>query len=193
MLFDINKLREYPLRTKKFSLRLYHQNLDMSKKTFTLSSNDLGGNFTDEFVMDGNGCSGGNKSPHLAWKNAPEGAKSFAVFMHDPDAPTASGFWHWAVYNIPKDIDELPSGAGSTNQDLLPEGAVMGTNDTGQAQYNGPCPPKGDFTHRYIITVYALGEEKLDIDENTPIALAEFMMVTGPMLGKASIICHYKH
>lgn len=165
----------------------------MSKSTFSLYSNDLGGNFTDEFVMNGSGCSGGNKSPHLTWENAPEGTKSFAVLMHDPDAPTASGFWHWAVYNIPGTVNELQSGAGSTNQDLLPKGAVMGTNDTGQERYDGPCPPKGDFTHRYIITIYALSEEKMDLDENTPIALAEFMMVTGSMLGKASIICHYKH
>src|SRR6516162_8965033 len=47
------------------------------------------------------GCKGGNTSPALAWSGAPAGTQSFALLMHDPDAPTGSGWWHWIVYNIP--------------------------------------------------------------------------------------------
>ena len=59
------------------------------------------------------GCTGENKSPALEWKNPPAGTKSFALMVHDPDAPTGSGFWHWVVYNIPADATSLPEGASS--------------------------------------------------------------------------------
>ena len=65
------------------------------QRTFTLTSKDLGGEATKVQEFNGFGCSGENQSPQLAWTNAPEGTKSFAITMYDPDAPTGSGFWHW--------------------------------------------------------------------------------------------------
>ncbi len=62
------------------------------QQTFTLSSNNLGGEATINEEFNGFGCIGENKSPQLSWKNAPEGTKSFAVTMYDPDAPTGSGW-----------------------------------------------------------------------------------------------------
>ncbi len=164
----------------------------MAEKTFTLISNDLGGSFTHEQVMDSFGCSGKNISPHLKWENPPAGTKSFTVTMHDPDAPTDSGFWHWAVFNIPASTNELQSGAGDPEKDLLPKGAFMGRSDAGEYAYKGPCPPEGDFTHRYIITVYALNSEKVESDENTPLAQAMFKIVSGAELGRASLLVYFK-
>lgn len=164
----------------------------MSKSTFTLSSNDLGGTFSKDQVMNNFGCTGNNVSPHLKWENAPEGTKGFAVTIHDPDAPTDSGFWHWAVFNIPADVNELPAGAGDPSKNLLPEKAFMGRADTGNHQYDGPCPPEGDFTHRYIISVYALNTDDLPFNEDTPLAQSAFQIATSLEIARASLIAYYK-
>ena len=73
------------------------------QKTFTLSSNDLGGQATINEEFNGFGCTGENQSPQLSWENAPKGTKSFAVTMYDPDAPTGSGWWHWVVFDIKRE------------------------------------------------------------------------------------------
>ena len=72
-----------------------------AQNTFTLSSKDLGGQTTKSQEFNGFGCTGDNESPQLSWENAPEGTKSFAITMYDPDAPTGSGWWHWLVFDIP--------------------------------------------------------------------------------------------
>ena len=83
-------------------------------QTFTLESPDLkSGAFDNKHVLNGFGCNGQNVSPTLEWRNVPSGAKSLALQVYDPDAPTGSGFWHWAVYNIPPTATGLPQGAGN--------------------------------------------------------------------------------
>ncbi len=78
---------------------------------FTLNSPDIPkkSNMKEAQVFSGFGCSGQNISPALAWKNFPAEAKSFALMVHDPDAPTGSGWWHWVVYNIPAKVTSLTS------------------------------------------------------------------------------------
>ena len=139
----------------------------------TVTSPDIksGGKIANEQVFNGWDCTGKNVSPALAWSGAPKGTKSFAISMYDPDAPTGSGFWHWWVANIPASVTSLPKGAGSGTG--LPEGAVQPHNDFSLAGYGGPCPPKGK-PHHYVITVYALKVDKLDVDANASAAVFGF-------------------
>lgn len=135
---------------------------------FQLSSPDLAmGTFDQRFVLQGFGCTGANVSPALEWRNLPRGTRSLALMLHDPDAPTGSGFWHWAVYNIPASATGLPQGAGNAAA-TLPAPAARGMNDfhdtgvtRGNGNYGGPCPPVADRPHRYVFTLYALDVEDL--------------------------------
>jgi Raf kinase inhibitor-like YbhB/YbcL family protein len=100
-------------------------------------------------------CSGKQISPPLAWSDIPQGAKSLALIVDDPDAP--GGIWvHWVVYNLPPDASGLPEGASQPNQPPagLPSGAQQGKNSWGRSDYGGPCPPSGQ--HRYFFKLYAL-------------------------------------
>lgn len=140
-------------------------------KVFTDSQVD--GRFPAAQFANGFGCQGGNQSPHITWQGAPEGTKSFTVTLYDPDAPTGSGWWHWAVANIPGDVSELPAGAGNQAA-RLPKGALPINNDASEPVYGGVCPPVGQ-THRYIVTVHALKVEKLALPSNATPALLGYM------------------
>lgn len=160
------------------------------QKTFTLTSNDLGGQASKIQEFNGFGCSGDNQSPQLSWKNAPEGTKSFAITMYDPDAPTGSGFWHWIVFDIPANVNELVTNAGTKNN-LIPKGAIQSITDYGIKGFGGPCPPEEHGFHQYIITVYALKTDKLGTDANTNPAVVGFNL-WNQTLAKASIVAYYK-
>ncbi|WP_298486840.1 YbhB/YbcL family Raf kinase inhibitor-like protein [uncultured Maribacter sp.] len=162
-----------------------------AQKTFTLSSNDLGGEATKTQEFNGFGCSGENQSPQLLWKNAPEGTKSFAITMYDPDAPTGSGFWHWVVFDIPANVNELVTNAGNVELNLAPKGAIQSITDYGIKGFGGPCPPVGHGFHQYVITVYALKTDKLGLDERINPAVVGFNL-WNQTLAKASIIAYYK-
>ena len=157
----------------------------------TLSSPDLseGGTIAAAQVFNGFGCSGGNVSPALSWRNPPAGTKSFALLVHDPDAPTGSGWWHWVVYNIPANTSSLPAGAGDPKKNLMPAGAVQGRTDFGTPGYGGPCPPPGK-PHRYYFRLYALKVEKLDVPADASPALIGFN-VNFASLGKAELMGLY--
>src|SRR5271163_2844901 len=147
-------------------------------QTMTLTSPDIkpGGKIADEQVFNAFGCTGGNTSPALSWSGAPQGTKSFALSVYDPDAPTGSGFWHWVVFNIPPDVTSLPKGAGDPKSAAAPKGAVQSRTDFGVPGYGGPCPPKGDAPHHYQFTIFAVDAPKLDGDENNSAALVGFML-----------------
>lgn len=105
---------------------------------------------------------GEDVSPQLSWSGAPDGTRSYAVTCFDPDAPTASGFWHWAVYDIPADVTELPTDAGS---DPHPGGGITLGNDAGLNRYAGAAPPEGHRTHRYFFMVHAVDVESLGLPD----------------------------
>lgn len=158
---------------------------------FDLTSPDVaeGSSLKPAQVANAFGCSGGNISPELHWTDPPDGTKSFAVTMYDPDAPTDSGFWHWVVFDIPADVRGLASGAGNTEGRGMPDGAIQSSDDANINGYLGACPPPGK-PHRYIITVKALKVEKLGLDPTASGALVGFMS-NANLLGKASITATY--
>jgi Raf kinase inhibitor-like YbhB/YbcL family protein len=148
------------------------------------------GTIGNEHVYNGFGCSGNNVSPELRWEQAPKGAKSFAVTVYDPDAPTGSGWWHWVIFNIPPAVSSLPLGAGKSDGSQAPQGSVQSVTDFGQQGYGGPCPPQGDKPHRYIFTVYALKVDQLALKKEASGAMVGFYLNQNA-LGKASLTATY--
>lgn len=106
-------------------------------------------------------CDGADVSPPLAWSGAPAGTRAFALIVEDPDA---SGFVHWALFDLPAEAASLPEAASPGG--ALPAGAAEGKNDFGRAGYGGPCPPRG-AAHRYVFRVIAL-DAPLGLDPGTP-------------------------
>lgn len=160
---------------------------------FTLSSPDIKPNaaIKDTQVFNGFGCTGGNVSPALEWKGAPKGTKSFALLVHDPDAPTGgSGWWHWVVINLPADTTKLAGGAGKADGSALPAGTAQINTDFGGPGWGGPCPPVGDKPHHYHFTLHALKVEKLELPQGATAALAGYM-VNANSLGKAKLTGMY--
>jgi Raf kinase inhibitor-like YbhB/YbcL family protein len=164
---------------------------------FSAMSADLtvGRPIPNKFVFKGFGCNGDNVSPEISWSNAPAGTKSFAVMVHDPDAPTGgAGFWHWVVVDVPATTTRLPQGAGLKEGSALPAGSKQINTDFGAPGWGGPCPPvypkNLSKQHRYQFTVYALKVEKLELPANPTASLAGFM-VNMNSLGKASFSARY--
>ncbi|MFN2459862.1 MAG: YbhB/YbcL family Raf kinase inhibitor-like protein [Candidatus Velthaea sp.] len=135
-------------------------------------------------VFDGMGCTGDNRSPDLAWSGAPDGTKSYAITMYDPDAPTTVGFWHWILFDVRASETSIAAGAGKKHHQ--PHGSTLGFTDFGSREYGGPCPPPGDPPHRYQINVYALDVDKLGADDTTTGAKLMFMM-RGHVLAKGTL------
>lgn len=136
------------------------------------------------FAYAGFGCTGKNLAPSVHWEGVPADARSLALTVYDPDAPTGSGWWHWFVVDLPADTRALPAGKP------LPAGAHALRNDYGDAGWGGPCPPAGDTPHHYIFTVYALDVPKLDIPAGASPALAGFM-IHAHTLGKTQLTLTY--
>ncbi|MGL4613127.1 MAG: YbhB/YbcL family Raf kinase inhibitor-like protein [Shewanella sp.] len=145
-------------------------------QAMTLTSQDMqeGGLLSHQLVFNGFGCAGGNISPQLSWSGAPKGTKTYAITAYDPDAPSGSGWWHWAVYNLDAQQHSLDQGAGS-KPNALPKGAIALNNDFGTVDFGGACPPQGDGIHRYEFMVWALSDT-LTLPENASPALLGFML-----------------
>ncbi|MFK7808560.1 MAG: YbhB/YbcL family Raf kinase inhibitor-like protein [Saprospiraceae bacterium] len=162
-----------------------------AQDSFTLKSETLGGNATITEEFNGFGCTGKNTSPQLSWSNAPEGTKSFAITMYDPDAPTGSGWWHWVVFDIPANVNTLLADAGNTKKELMPKEAIQSITNYGAPGYGGPCPPEGHGIHQYVITIHALKTDKLGLDASTNPAIVGYYLWNNT-IAKASIITYYE-
>lgn len=148
-----------------------------SVASFTLTSPDVtdGQPLALKHASGAFGVEGGEDiSPRLSWTGFPKETKSFVVTMYDPDAPTASGFWHWAIANIPASVTSLEADAGNPDGAKIPAGAVMLKNDGGAARYVGAAPPPGHGPHRYFFCVHAVDVEKLDVNEGSTPAFLGF-------------------
>jgi Raf kinase inhibitor-like YbhB/YbcL family protein len=158
--------------------------------SFTVTSNDI----KDGQSLPAAQCSaifdagGSDTSPHLTWSGFPAETRGFVVTCHDPDAPAASGFWHWAVYGLPASVTELPTGAGSPDATGLPEGAVQLRNDASLPQYLGAAPPEGHGPHRYVFVVHAVDTDHLEmVNEDSTPSFLEFI-ISGHTLARGTIV-----
>lgn len=127
-------------------------------------------------------CDGAGVSPNLEWSGAPASTKSFALIVHDPDAPV--DFTHWLAYDIPPEVHELAEGA--SNDGALPRGTTEGINGFRGMGYGGPCPPAGK-PHHYIFLLYAL-DTNLEMPagatrEQVESAMRSHIVATGRLTG----------
>jgi len=137
-----------------------------------------------QYVMPGAG--GKNISIPLIWKNTPAGTKSLALLLVDPH-PVAQNWVHWLVVNIPPNVRMIEEGASKKK---MPSGSTELKNSFGDIGYGGPQPPKGTGEHPYVVTLYALNVEKLDLGAN--VSLSAFKKaIEGKVIGTASITGKY--
>lgn len=152
--------------------------------TITSPAFAAGGEIPAEYT-----CEGADTSPALEWSGTPDGTKSFALIVDDPDAPDPAApkrVWvHWLLYNIPADATGLPEAVASN---ALPAGTLEGTNDWNRTGYGGPCPPIG--RHRYFFTLYALDAALPDLNEPRRAELEKAMR--GHVLTEAQVIGTYQ-
>ena len=132
-------------------------------------------------------CEGGDRAPPLRWSGAPQGTRSLALIVDDPDAPDPAApkvTWvHWVLFDIPPGATALPEGGKP-----LPEGTREGSNDWHRTGYGGPCPPVG--RHRYFFKLYALDTLLPDLHEPTKAELERAMQ--GHLLAQAQLIGTYQ-
>lgn len=132
-------------------------------------------------------CEGNDVSPALQWSGMPEGTRSLALIVDDPDAPDPAApqrTWvHWVLYNLPASSTGLPEGAAQ-----LPAGTREGQNDWQRTGYGGPCPPKG--RHRYFHKLYALDVELPDLHQPDKAQLLKAM--EGHVLGQGELVGTYE-
>jgi Raf kinase inhibitor-like YbhB/YbcL family protein len=133
------------------------------------------------------GAGGADQSPQLSWSGFPDSTQSFIVSMYDPDAPTPSGFWHWAVVDLPAEVTALTLGAGDADS-TLPAGRHI-PNDGGLRRYVGAAPPPGP-AHHYYIVVTALDVPTTGVPETASPALT-FFQTLGHVVARARLVPEY--
>ncbi len=134
-------------------------------------------------------CDGDDISPPLTWRGVPEGTRSLALIVDDPDAPDPAApkmTWvHWVLYNLPPDSSGLPEAVSDAE---LPPGTEQGINDWKRTGYGGPCPPIG--RHRYFFKLYAL---KVVLPFTEPLTKAELLdAMEGHVIDEAVLMGTYQ-
>ncbi|MEO0202470.1 MAG: YbhB/YbcL family Raf kinase inhibitor-like protein [candidate division WOR-3 bacterium] len=134
-----------------------------------------------DFIPSKYTCDGKNLSIHVKWEEFPKETKSFVLIMSDPDAPVGT-FYHWILYDIPSNINEISEGQSVGKK---------GRNDFGKLEYGGPCPPRGHGKHRYFITIYALNVEHIGLKEGAT-AKEVLEAIEGKVIAKGEIFGVYE-
>lgn len=151
--------------------------------TITSSVFAEGGEIPREYT-----CEGEDMSPALSWFGIPDGTRSLALIVDDPDAPDPAApkmtYVHWVLYNIPSSASGLPE---AVEPDSLPDGTSEGLNDWNRTGYGGPCPPIG--RHRYFHKLYALDTALPDLGSPTKAELLTAM--EGHVLEEAVLMGTY--
>ena len=129
-------------------------------------------------------CDGDNMSPQLSWSDVPEGTRSLALIVDDPDAPGGT-FTHWVLFDIPAD------GGGIGEKVGVGIGGIAGRNSFGRTGYGGPCPPPAHEAHRYRFTLYALDVPSLAVSANATREEVERKIETH-VLATARLVGRYK-
>ena len=96
-------------------------------------------------------CVGENVSPELHWSNVPDGAKSLALLMSDPEGRAPSGVSHWVAYGIAPTLTGFAEGATSKDSNQY----VGGKSTMGVGHYSGPCIPPNVTAHHYTFVLIA--------------------------------------
>jgi Raf kinase inhibitor-like YbhB/YbcL family protein len=177
------------MRTLPLALALLAAASGAAAGTFTLKSPQIEPNATigQAQVFNGFGCAGDNVSPALTWSDPPAGTKSFALLVHDPDAPTGgAGWWHWVVIDIPPTVEALPTGAGAADGSRMVPGARQIVTDFGAPGWGGPCPPVGHKPHRYNFSLHALDVPRIEVPAGASAALVGYM-VNAHSIGQAGL------
>jgi len=131
-------------------------------------------------------CDGADLSPPLGWRGTPQGTKSIALIVDDPDAP--AGTWvHWVLYDLPGDSVVLAGGV--PKKDTLVSAAKQGVNDFRTVGYAGPCPPPGKL-HHYFFKLYAL-DAPLGLSPHATKADV-LQAIEGHILAHAELVGTYK-
>lgn len=139
---------------------------------------EFGGTYAGEV-----GCSGKNLSPALFWVDAPAGTESYALFVHDVDAPQSWGWTHWITYNIPGSVSSLPKGDDTAYTSGSTDWQTAGIPQVG---WGGPCPPADGETHHYVFTLYALSTAGIS---TSGLDYTDLMNTISPyVLGATSIV-----
>lgn len=163
-------------------------------RPFRLTSSDLPPNrpISERHIANAWGCHGNEESPSLQWSGAPPGTRSFAITMYDSAKPPTSGWWHWIVYDLPSTVSDLPRGSGNPGSAGLPAGAKQGLpdGDAPEPRYYGPCPAAGAPPHNYLITVYALNVDRLDLPATATAAYIDYVITT-KAIAKSSMVRSY--
>ena len=146
--------------------------------TMRLQSSDFSPGGTIPVRAMASDCGGADRSPALSWTSVPKGTKSFALILHDADAPIPGGFYHWIAYNLAAGSHGLASAVKLSDDQL-------GETSAGKPGYYGPCPPPGPV-HHYTFTLYALDLAR--ISSQTPLTASQLeRRMAGHILARATL------